>query len=190
MECKLIDIFSFGSGGGSANIAVCEVIKFHVAEDIFKDGIIQPDLIDLVARMSANFYCRASDKAIFEVEKPTVKKGIGYDMIPSFMKMSHIYSANNLAKFGNIEVIPTSENVDDFIKEIEESNVKPLELSEEAFFRYKRHNKYYNMLKVVLQLSKENNPKINTYLELTAKCALENNDIGFAWKTALFSGRI
>jgi flavin reductase (DIM6/NTAB) family NADH-FMN oxidoreductase RutF len=190
MECKLIDIYSFGTGGGSANIAVCEVIKFHVAEDILKDGIIQPDLIDLAARMSDNFYCRASGPAIFEVERPVAKKGIGYDMLPSFMKESYIYSANNLGKFGNIEAIPTIEDVDNFIKEIEESNTKPLELTEEAFFRYKRHNKYNNMLKVALQLFKENNPKSKVYIELTAKCALENNDINFAWKTALFAGKI
>jgi len=190
MECKLIDILSFGSAGGSANIAICEVIKFHIAADIFKDGIIHPDLIDLVSRMSANFYCRARGSAIFEVEKPLLKKGIGYDMLPSFMKESHVYSANNLGKFGNIEVIPTYEEVDIFIREIEESNIKSFEATEEAFFRYQRHNKYQDMLKVVLYLSKVNHPKVKTYLELTAKCALENNDINFAWKTALFTGRI
>ena len=49
MECKLREMRSFGEGGASANIAICEVLKFHVAEDIFKDGVIHPDLIDLAA---------------------------------------------------------------------------------------------------------------------------------------------
>ena len=39
MECKLLEMMSFGDGGASANIAICEVIKFHVAEDIFVNGI-------------------------------------------------------------------------------------------------------------------------------------------------------
>jgi len=106
------------------------------------------------------------------------------------MKESHVYSANNLGKFGNIEVIPTYEEVDIFIREIEESNIKGFELSEVAFFRYQRHDNYQNMLKVVLYLLKANHPKVKTYIELTAKCALENNNINFAWKTALFTGRI
>jgi len=76
MECKIRDIMSYGEGGASPNIFICEVLKFHVAEDIFKNGIIHPDLIDLVSRMSANFYCRASGFAVFEVEKPIAKKGI------------------------------------------------------------------------------------------------------------------
>ena len=29
-------------GGASANIAICEVVKFHVAEDLFTNGIIDP----------------------------------------------------------------------------------------------------------------------------------------------------
>ena len=36
------NMLSFGNGGASANIAICEVLKFHVAEDIFKNGIIHP----------------------------------------------------------------------------------------------------------------------------------------------------
>src|SRR5690606_39340671 len=86
MECRLLQMHSFGDGGASANIAICEVLKFHVAEDIFRNGIIQPDLIDLVARMSANYYCRANGNAIFEVEKPVNKKGIGYDNLPQHIK--------------------------------------------------------------------------------------------------------
>ena len=62
MECSLREMKSFGEGGSSANIAICEVLKFHVAEDIFRNGIIHPDMIDLVGRMSANFYttCKRS----------------------------------------------------------------------------------------------------------------------------------
>ncbi len=48
MECKLLEMKSYGGGGSSANIAICEVLKFHIAEDIIKDGIIQPDLLTLL----------------------------------------------------------------------------------------------------------------------------------------------
>jgi len=193
MECKVRDIMSYGEGGGSANIFICEVLKFHVAEDIFKNGVIQPDLIDLVSRMSADFYCRASGQAVFEVEKPVLKKGIGYDNLPVFMKESHVYSANNLGKFGNIENLPDENEVDKFINEIRDSKFENYEPTEEAFFRYQRHNNFQYMLKAVLDMEKENylsrQAKLITFLEMTAKNALEANDTDFAWKTALYAGK-
>ena len=63
-------MYAIRSYYGSANIFISEVLKFHISEDIFENGIIQPNLIDLVARMSANYYCRASGDAIIEVKKP------------------------------------------------------------------------------------------------------------------------
>jgi flavin reductase (DIM6/NTAB) family NADH-FMN oxidoreductase RutF len=189
MECKVRDIMNYGDKGGSANIFICEVLKFHIEEDLFRNGIIHPDNIDLVARMSSNFYCRASGSAVIEVEKPQSKKGIGYDNLPAFMKGSYIYSANNLGKFGNIEKIPSNEEVEMFINEIKETNLENYEPGKEAFFRYQRHNKYQYMLKAALELEEVRHPKVKMYFELTAKNALEANNRDFAWKTALYTGK-
>lgn len=188
MECKLLEMRSFGVGGAAANIAICEVVKFHVAEDLFVNGVIHPDKIDLVARMSANFYCRASGKAIFEVEKPVKKKGIGYDQLPEFIKQSFVYSANNLGKFANTEFIPQDEEVNKFINSVKESMLSDFELSEEAFYRYKRLNNYHYMLKCALDLDLTDR-KRKYFLEMTAKIALEMDDNLFAWKTALYAGK-
>ena len=187
MECKLREMRSFGEGGSSANIAICEVVKLHIAEDIILNNVIQPDLIDLVGRMSGNYYSRASGDSVFEVEKPVLKKGIGYDQLPEFIKNSHVYTANNLGKFGNSENIPTKDEVDLFIKKIEDLQIERFEYSEEAFYRAKRQNDYIRMLKIILKLSNIEKQKNKYFIELTAKCALENNDVDFAWKTALFS---
>jgi flavin reductase (DIM6/NTAB) family NADH-FMN oxidoreductase RutF len=189
MECKVRDIMSYGDKGGSANIFICEVLKFHIAEDLFKDGIIHPDNIDLVARMSRNFYCRASGSAVFEVEKPVAKKGIGYDNLPDFMKESHVYSANNLGKFGNIEGIPADEEVQNFINGIKTTKLENYESGEEAFLRYQRQGKYQYMLKAAIELEKVNHPKTKIYFEITAKNAIEANNQDFAWKTALYAGK-
>ncbi len=188
MECKLREMRSFGEGGASANIAICEVIKFHVADDIFRDGVIHPDLIDLAARMSANFYCRASGDSIFEIEKPLLKKGIGYDMLPDFMRNSDIYTGNNLGKFGNIEQIPSDKEVNEFISEYTKKEINFFEPTLEAFYRYQRHNDLERMLKSALELKNQKHKKSKVLLEMTAKCALEMNQVEFAWKTALFAG--
>jgi hypothetical protein len=180
---------SFGEGGASANIAICEVVKFHVAEDLFVNGIIHPDKIDLVARMSADFYCRASGDSIFEVEKPIQKKGIGYDQLPDFIKQSFVYSANNLGKFANVENIPTSTEVNEFISQIKNEAFSDYEISEEAFYRYQRSGNYRYMLRCALDLNLPVHHK-KYFLELTAKLALEKNNSDFAWKTALYSNEV
>ncbi|MFC2094211.1 flavin reductase family protein [Bacteroidota bacterium] len=190
MECKLIEMKSYGESSGSANMAICEVLKIHVAEDIFTNGIIDPQKIDLVGRMSGNFYCRANGEAIFEVEKPIAKKGIGYDNLPEFIKESDVFTANNLAKFANVESIPAEETVKDFIAKLREEKFEGFEQSEEAFYRYQRLSNYKYMMKLSVQFINKNHPKAKYFTELTAKCALENNDTDFAWKAILTLDKI
>jgi flavin reductase (DIM6/NTAB) family NADH-FMN oxidoreductase RutF len=185
MECKLMQMINVGDGAGSANIAICEVLKFHVAERIFRNGIIHPDLIDLVGRMPANFYCRASGNSIFEVEKPGLKRGIGYDQIPDFIKKSSIYSGNNLGKLGNIEQLPNEKEVSAFVKEIENEQLENFEASENAFNQYQKGNQYKLMLKTAYDFYRKGNPESKSFIELSVKCALDNNDTLFAWKAAL-----
>ena len=190
MECKLREMRSFGEGGASANIAICEVVKFHIAEDIFRDGYIQPDLIDLAARMSANYYCRASGNAVFEVEKPGERKGIGYDRLPSFMKNSSIYTGNNLGKFAGVEQVPSDKDVDEFVLDMEKKDIKHFEPGIEAFYRYQKHNDIQRMFLAAEELKKQNYSNSKILFELTARAALEINDILFAWNTALYAGRL
>ena len=118
MECTLKQMVPLGDGPGSGNLAICEVQRFHVAEDIFEDGVIHPDFIDLVGRNSADFYTRASGDAIFYVKKPLETRGIGYDRLPEFIRTSTVLSANNLGQLGNTERIPTEEEVTSFVADL------------------------------------------------------------------------
>ncbi|GIW21786.1 MAG: flavin reductase [Candidatus Sericytochromatia bacterium] len=181
MECKLLQMINIGNDKGSANIAICEVLYFHYSEDIFKDGIIYPDYIDLVARNSGDFYTRASGNSIFKVEKPIGKKCIGYDNLPEFIKNSNVYTANNLAKLANVEKIPNKDEVNNFIKNFETNN----QYDESNFYRFLKRKEHKKMLEVCLCLKNSN--KYKYFLELTSKIALENDDIDFAWKVAIFS---
>lgn len=190
MECVMREMRSFGEGGAAPNIAICEVLKIHIADDIVKNGVIHPDDIDLVGRMSANFYSRASGDAIFELKQPKFEIGIGYDQLPDFIKESHVYSANNLGAFGTCESIPTEADVIKFIEQVQETELENYEAGEEAFYRYCRHSDYRRMLKASLDMLHRVHPKSKTFLEMTAKCALENNEPDFAWKTALYAGKI
>ena len=180
MECKVLEIKSFGSGGASANMAICEVLKFHVAEDLFTNGIIDPLKIDLVARMSGDFYSRAGSD-LFVLKMPGSKKCIGYDQIPEHIRKSEVYSANDLGKFGNTESIPSEDDVKSFFQKLLQEKIEGFEEGHDAYLRYQRLNEYRKMLKAILNIV--DNRKMN--IELAVKCALQNNDLDFAWKAAL-----
>ncbi|MBT6842815.1 MAG: flavin reductase family protein [Candidatus Melainabacteria bacterium] len=69
MECKLLEMKQLGDQPGAGNLAICEVLKFHVDESVFKPGSqrIDPQAIDLIGRNGEHYYTRASGDAIFEI---------------------------------------------------------------------------------------------------------------------------
>jgi hypothetical protein len=54
---------------------------------------------------------------LFEVEKPLQTLGIGVDAIPDFIKQSPVFNGNDLGKLGNINSLPTNEEIDIFVKQ-------------------------------------------------------------------------
>ena len=115
-ECKVIEIIALGKEGGAGNMIVCEVLKMHINESVLdKNGIIDPVKIDLVSRLGGNWYSRAN-KGLFEVEKPLTTLGIGVDFIPDFVKESPVFNGNDLGKLGNVESLPTEEEITIFVK--------------------------------------------------------------------------
>lgn len=189
MECILRDMLSYGSAGASANIAVCEVIKFHYSEDIISGGIIHPDKIDLVGRMSADFYNRASGNAIFRIEKPINKNPIGLDSLPEYILLSDIYSKNELAKLANIEKLPSYEEAEDFINKFISFFDVLLETTPEAFIVYQHQNEYKKMLKTALYLTNNTNLNTEQFFQKTVKVAINNDDLNFAINVAVFFGK-
>jgi flavin reductase (DIM6/NTAB) family NADH-FMN oxidoreductase RutF len=115
-ECKVNDVIALGDQGGAGNLVICEVVKIHINEAVLdKDGLIDQHKIDLVARMGANWYSR-SNIGMFEVEKPLTTLGVGVDAIPNFVRESPIFNGNDLGKLGNIEAIPTEEEIAIFVQ--------------------------------------------------------------------------
>lgn len=115
-ECKVNDIIALGNQGGAGNLIICEVVKIHIKENVLdENGMIDQQKIDLVARLGGNWYTRANE-GLFEVEKPLVTLGIGVDAIPDFIKESKVFDGNDLGKLGNIETLPTEEEINIFVK--------------------------------------------------------------------------
>ena len=115
LECVVNEVIALGNEGGAGNLVICEIKLIHIDESILNEaGKIDPNKIDLVGRMGGNWYCRASQDAIFEVKKPLTTLGIGIDQIPSFIRNSDILSGNDLGILGNVEHIPSMEEVEQF----------------------------------------------------------------------------
>lgn len=116
-ECKVNQIISLGTEGGAGNLIICEVVKLHIDESILdENGNIDQHKIDLVSRMGANWYSR-SNQGLFEIPKPLATLGIGVDLIPDFIKESPVFSGNDLGMLGNVENLPSSEEINIFVNE-------------------------------------------------------------------------
>ncbi len=106
-ECKVNQIIKLGNEGGAGNLVICEVILAYYAEEILDEKTgINPYKLDAVARMGANYYCRANEASIFEIPKPNQKIGMGVDQIPEAIRNSKILTGNNLGRLGNVEHLP------------------------------------------------------------------------------------
>ena len=114
-ECIVKQVIELGDQGGAGNLIICEVVMAHVQDDVL-DGSQQIDQhkIDLVARMGGNWYCRAHGSALFEIEKPLTTLGIGVDALPTNIRLSPVLTGNNLGQLGNVEHIPTPEELVQF----------------------------------------------------------------------------
>lgn len=116
-ECKVNQIIALGSEGGAGNLVVCEVVKIHIDEAVLdSNGAIDQHKIDLVSRLGGNWYSR-SNQGLFEVPKPLATLGIGVDAIPDFIKQSPVFNGNDLGILGNIEALPTTEEVSIFVQQ-------------------------------------------------------------------------
>lgn len=158
-ECKVQQIIELGQEGGAGNLIICEVLQMHIHESILNEhGLIDQHKIDLVARMGADWYCRANPASMFEIKKPISTCGVGYDALPPDIKNSHVLSANDLGQLAGIEELPNETDVNEY---------KLLELSS-----------------LFLDLEANANA-LETALHQRAKELLSENQLEEAWLTLL-----
>jgi len=114
-ECRVDDIIPLGREGGAGNLIISEVLMVHINDEILDEkGKINPYKLDAVARMGGNWYTRAQGESLFEVPKPLTGLGIGVDQIPAQVCDSKILTGNDLGRLGNVENLPSTEQVQVF----------------------------------------------------------------------------
>ena len=70
-ECKVQDIVSLGESGGAGQLIIAKVVQIHIDKKfIDKNGDIDSEKLDLVARMGGDWYTRATKESMFKIPKP------------------------------------------------------------------------------------------------------------------------
>ncbi|MFD0963692.1 flavin reductase family protein [Pseudofulvibacter geojedonensis] len=134
-ECKVNEVVALGENGGAGNMIVCEVVKVHINEAVLdEEGRIDQHKIDLVARAGGSFYSRAKE-GFFEIPKPIATMGVGVDAIPDHIRNSKVLTGNDLGMLGNVEAIPSDEEVNTFIEQTQQRCSHILEATQEEMHK-------------------------------------------------------
>ena len=114
-ECEVQDIIELGDEGGAGNLIISKVVQIHI-DNKYLDAIGDLDTkkLDLVARLGGSWYSRVTEDSLFEIPKPIATKGIGVDQLPSHIFDTEILSNNNIGRLGNVEKIPSDEELTSF----------------------------------------------------------------------------
>jgi len=115
MECLVKDVIALGENGGAGNLVLCEIKLIHIQDDVLDtDGRIDQEKMDHVARLGGDWYCRVTEDNLFQVPKPVRTIGIGVDSLPAAIRNSTVLTGNNLGQLGNVEALPSDEEVEAF----------------------------------------------------------------------------
>lgn len=68
MECKLVQIIHLNQEPGGGSLVLGEIVRFHVADELFDNFRIDPDGLRAVGRMGGPTYTRTRDR--FDLIRP------------------------------------------------------------------------------------------------------------------------
>lgn len=129
IECKVNDIIYLGAEGGAGNLVICEVVKLHIAKEMLGENqLIDQEKLDLVARAGGDYYSRVKN-GFFNIPKPVHTCGIGVDAMPTEIKNSMIFTGNDLGMLANVEELPNSEAIAEFVLTLGQEHPKIKEMS-------------------------------------------------------------
>ena len=76
LECRLTDIVAFRKPHISGEMIIGEVLRLHIKDDLYRDGIVDVAALNVIGRMGWAYYTRTRD--LFEMKAPdTPENAIG-----------------------------------------------------------------------------------------------------------------
>ncbi len=117
-ECQLEEIRPLGDKPRTNHLIIARVVLIHIRKEVFtKEEKIDPHKMDLVGRLGAYNYCRASGEAIFSIVQPYSEIAMGFDALPDHIKNSRVLTANDLALLAGATTLPDEKMVKAFAKD-------------------------------------------------------------------------
>jgi flavin reductase (DIM6/NTAB) family NADH-FMN oxidoreductase RutF len=160
MECQVKEIKPLGDQGGAGNLVICEVLCLHVDDRLLTEqGKPDQRKILPVARLGGNWYTAVNPESLFEVEKPNIQLGMGFDALPASIRNSTVLTGNQLAQLANATTIPDIDPV------FEDAHVKQIV-------------QYYSI----------NPDEMERELHKHAATLLDQNKVSEAWQVLLAGG--
>ncbi len=74
MECRLLQVVHVSPKPLGGSLVIGEVLRFHVADELFEDYRIDPALLRPIGRMAGATYTRCTDR--FELPRPSVEDAL------------------------------------------------------------------------------------------------------------------
>ena len=109
LECTVAQIIALGEKAGAGNLVLAEIKKIHIAEAVLNaQNKIDQAKLDLVARLGGDWYARINEQNLFEVTKPNTQLGMGFDMLPKFIKDHAGLTNNEKAQLANCTTLSAS----------------------------------------------------------------------------------
>ena len=109
LECTVAQITALGEKAGAGNLVLAEIKRIHITDSVLNaNNKIDQAKLDLVARLGGDWYARINEQNLFEVTKPNTQLGMGFDMLPTFIRESEALSNNEKAQLANCTTLPES----------------------------------------------------------------------------------
>jgi flavin reductase (DIM6/NTAB) family NADH-FMN oxidoreductase RutF len=107
LECTVAQIIALGEKAGAGNLVLAEIKKIHIAESVLNaNNKIDQAKLDLVARLGGDWYARINEQNLFEVTKPNTQLGMGFDVLPKFIRDHAGLTSNEKAQLANCTTLP------------------------------------------------------------------------------------
>ena len=72
MECRLLQVVEVGKPPRLTGLVLGEILRFHLRDDLYRDGHIDPHRFPALGRMGRRDYCRTHDR--FRMERPEIDR--------------------------------------------------------------------------------------------------------------------
>lgn len=106
MECVVKEVITLGEHGGAGHLIICEVVHISIDENMFTEGKLDPNKLDLMGRLGRNYYVRARGDALMEIYQSVTDKPIGFDGLPEHIVKSSVLTGNQIAALASLLHFP------------------------------------------------------------------------------------